>query len=463
MSITTLVEFDNPANHTFDSSKITVSGGQVKQASQVLPSEILYHNFNGLGVFSTDRGGHSFDLTLNANIGSGKLNLDSNDLSTAIIPSISGITDTFTIQFKLYPNFTTVTEAYMNVLYFRSNVDGSSVRVYLQNQGGGITRVWREVRNAGGFTINNNILGTFDYSVVTVTEFALTFSPTTINSYIDGILVNSFAGVVVDMSDCRIQFGVGITPYSSNYSIDDVALHSAVIINANYTSPSPELYLYSTSASNILTSLQISADALYGFACTRDVDPTLNNVTAQIYKDGKPYYLVGSVWTLSDGTYAQSSSLLDIANNIASFPVTKGIGANFQVSLFLISISGYDTPTVDSYLITYDYGFEGELVGICAVYGQVFDSSGKPVEGATIEVDGKDFLYGNVLVAPKTSTTTDADGSFSISVVETATTNNFVNFKIIYKEGSTKKTFNYSKKIIPNAASAKLSLLATAV
>ena len=85
-----------------------------------------------------------------------------------------------------------------------------------------------------------------------------------------------------------------------------------------------------------------------------------------LYKNDIAYYLVGSTWTLSDETYAQSNTVAELLVQKATFAT---VGIHFNVGIFYHSDDGSTTPVLSELSITYDFnGDPGDSISICEVW-----------------------------------------------------------------------------------------------
>jgi len=182
----------------------------------------------------------------------------------------------------------------------------------------------------------------------------------------------------------------------------------------------------------------------------------------QIYHDG-------SNWVESDGTLAQANTAAEIAANLATLPIVKGLGKMLQIGHVFKSDLGYATALIESLTIQYKFQFKPDNVKINIVFGTIVDNSGAPVVGATIRVDSDDIFYNGALKAPTAKTLTNAQGKFTIGMIETVSTNSTVDITVEYTQKNIKKgvefdekiTFEYKNRIIPDLPTTKLSDLVT--
>ena len=181
-----------------------------------------------------------------------------------------------------------------------------------------------------------------------------------------------------------------------------------------------------------------------------------------------PFYHDGSNWVPSNGTLAQSNTPAEILANVSTFPVSKGVGGAVQIAHIFQSDVGYDTPSIESISISYKFQFKPDDVNLCIVYGSVLDNSGLPVEGATVRVNSSDKFFNAAFIGPSAKAVTDKFGKFSLTVVETETTNTAVNFTIEYTQKVIQNgreidqfiSSSLRNRIVPNSPSRELSLLA---
>ena len=96
------------------------------------------------------------------------------------------------------------------------------------------------------------------------------------------------------------------------------------------------------------------------------------------------YYFNGSIWTISDETYAQANTAVEIQTNKSSF-LTEGFGFDILLRSFLHSEDGSTKPDLDEIRITYDFSGIDPTLTIIKVYSYLRDLKG-PLAGETIEV-----------------------------------------------------------------------------
>lgn len=175
------------------------------------------------------------------------------------------------------------------------------------------------------------------------------------------------------------------------------------------------------------------------------------------------YWLNGGSIAVGDGTYATSNTLAELiaALAIAPLPVSPDYAVYLRVSLH--SDDGLLTPQIESTEIGYNYYYEGDIITSCMVVGRIVNNSGSPLEGAVIEFDSKkDYIYGENVVARKSSFTSDSDGKFFAKLIETVSTEKTVICTITYTEDDETKNIVYKNLVIPIEISKNLTDIITA-
>ena len=130
---------------------------------------------------------------------------------------------------------------------------------------------------------------------------------------------------------------------------------------------------------------------------------------------------------------------------------------------------GYATPLIESLTIKYKFQFKSDNVKLNIIFGTVFDNAGVPVQGATIRVSSDDIFYDGAFKGPTAKAITNAQGKYTLSIIETVSTNSTVDICVEYTQKKLKKgiefdeaiVFEYKNRIIPDLPTTKLSDLVT--
>lgn len=464
MAVTSLIEFDDDLEHTFNSN-LEISDDKGKLKNIFLESELMFFNFGTDNNLNAKRGAYQLVFSgVNGDVSNGFLNLDDDNVSRAKISNVqnAGLENNFSFRMKLkVPFVSIVTEKAIFTL--KSNADLSQVRFYFTNQGSGVTRINREIKDNLGNIISNAIVATIAFSVGHITEIA--FSYDSINgskTYLDGVLKNSTALYVSNMSNCDVVFG-GITG-NSFCSYDDFQLWvDEIDLLSNGITPEPTDFSIVENA--MITDIPFLMDELNDFIENSQI-PVLTFLKHFFIINLNQYWFNGNAWVASNGKLEQSNTSAEIKANLQSFPLVKGIGGYVQIAHVFKSDSGYATPLLESIQIIFGFKFKPDELKKCIVYGTVVDNQGNPVQGAIVEIDSKDKFYNSAFVGPKAEVITNEQGKFAVGLIETETTGTSVNINIKYNSGKTKpdgsiifNIFSYKNRIIPNFPSRKINEL----
>lgn len=461
MSVQAIVEYIQPLDHILsDSEKIEIVNGQVRLKSQVLASEVLFSNFDTANELTSKRGDKElvFEGTDNTGqVADGVLKFPNQDRSTASYKAIQNITGDFAFRAKLIFNIAT-TALTRNLVRLVSNVDSSQIRFYLSNQGGGVSRIYREIYDSSGTLISSFITGTRTLSVGSSINIAFSNDDDgNTLTYLDGVLVSTVASPTFDFTNCELLFGDNTSASQSvccNY--DNVQLFNSHAITAAFAFPFPEPTTYSLVEQTVLHNTPFtmsdwsSYDSIYEAL-------TGSQLKQFIHRDTIPYKYntTTSVWEPIDLTstfISQCNTKEEIESNRDDFPLTSGIGTQMQFGSVLKSDDGYTTPILDNYSLNYGKTVKPDAPSTCLVKGTFFNVLGKSVTDVEIEISSKDHMAGPIFVGPSAKEPVNADGSFAIQIIETETINKTIDWTFHYKENGEAKTFVIKRLTIRNLA-----------
>ena len=473
MSVTTLIEFDDITEHTFDAIKLTLLNDKGQLKSLVSANEILFSNFDG-NVLPTlpevsKRGGKTIVFSGTANTGQilgGVLNFPNADASIATYSNILDIVDDFALRCKVHMNVLTFTID-RDILVLDSNIDNSRIRFYLMNQGGGVTRIKREIRDASGAITDDLVLGTRDFSINP--DFNVAFSNDDDGNtltFLDGVLISTIASPTFNFTDCDLVLSNNAQA-SSDY--DNLQLFKSNEITTAFAFPFPEQTTFDLFENIMITNIPFLVNVVVDFDIVEQI-PADSQLKHFIILDGNNLYHDGTSWVVSNRTLAQANIKQEIKDNVATLPIVAGIGSVFQIGHTFKSDLGYATSLIESITMKYKFAFKADEVVKCLVFGTVVDNSGVPVVGATVRVNSSDKFFNNNFVGPSAKTITDSQGKFSISIVETASSNTTVDIDIEYTQKKFENgaefddliVFPYKSRVIPALPTCEISDLATA-
>lgn len=414
MALTTTINYNTPANFTYDSNLIEVLTS-AKLKALVYANEIFYNNFSqttalrGGGVLTASAG--------SAVISSGKLAcLANNYLEYSAVGNVDALTSKGCIRFKYTPNYSGNPASNINIFNIgnASNVNNSIQLIQLTSG-----HLQFRVYNSSGVQIVSAI---YIWSPTSGTEyyFNLNFDVVSGSSSlsINGITVvsSSATGTRTASGVDTLQIGRVISAASSNFYIDDLQIFSEVkTAEASWA----EQYQYSITNPSIVVASGITADALISFLAT--VTVTGSDAVKFTLVNGSELYWDGAAWSVASGTYAQSNTAAEILTNIAALDISAGY--IIKVKAYLHSNNGHSTPTLTS--VSLDYDFFAFVVdqANCVVYGYIYDGA-SPVSGATIKFKSKAPYFSNeTLISVNESLTTNASGYFEVSLPEGVTAN----------------------------------------
>jgi len=276
--------------------------------------------------------------------------------------------------------------------------------------------------------------------------------------YIDGVmLAKSTDTMIATWGLGAVGFmaiGSAGTPVSTSgdFLIRDIKLFSEMQHTANYTAPIANP-LYPATAPSIVPNSPIITDGLGSFAAVESTTDSESGVLHIANFQGNDFYWDGAAWVVSDVTIAQANTLADFTANIATLDVT--LGGNYVHKILLNSPNGYETSTITSTTLGYDFFQIQGACDTCIVTGYVLDNC-MPIEGATISFKSKTFVTNGNLQSINEVVTTNVYGYFEIALAESSTANVTVSAILKYTDTAGKGQSSKMTLIIPNQASALL-------
>lgn len=458
MGIKTVIDYTNPLNHTA-SAGAEVSGGFGRLKSLAPAGELAFFNF------ATDenpvRGAGDVTLT-GSSVAGGKLDIGSGTQSRAIMENMGISPRSGTIHFKFTPNFSGIgaTKELLRI-YDSANTSQNILYMQLQNQGGGISRVWIYVVDSAGVTQIASIMTTLSFVASQEYDFKLSYDFVTGNTrfFLDGVQVYTSVATVAMVTNPthNLSFG-GLGAGVSDFKLDDLQVISvATEVDATgFAVPVEEAFTYSADCETLETNSAMTLNSFDSFTAIESI-PVNTSLTYILKLNSIKYYWDGANWSVSDGTMAQSNTAAVIEANKATLPV--GGGASLKLIAVLCTTDRYITPKVDTNEIGYGFFYSPTDLNTCIVYGVVKDNYGNPIEGAKITVDGDDFLYNDNVISRSAVYYTLADGKFEMPIVETATFSKTVDITIEYSQNRKKKKLELLSKTIPNMPTASIDSL----
>lgn len=176
------------------------------------------------------------------------------------------------------------------------------------------------------------------------------------------------------------QFKIHFPDSNTNSSVS--TLTANMIVNTGYLTTNPKG----------VTNTTFRADAIEGFTVS-EVKSGSDEVKYILSKDSQNYYWNGSSWVVSNGTYSQANTAIEINTNKASL-FTDGIGAVVGVSYLLHSDDGSTTPQLKGITIQYNFSGVDPTLIEATIWGWYYDIAGTPLNTKTIKVQVTRWLYG---------------------------------------------------------------------
>lgn len=145
--------------------------------------------------------------------------------------------------------------------------------------------------------------------------------------------------------------------------------------------------------------------------------------------DGVNKYWDGVAWETST-SYSQSNTTAEMNTNLSSLDLSAG--KSIRVVYYLHSDDGSTTPDIDVSTITYNLEAIPSDPSTCVVSGIIYNSGGSPVLGVVIKANLElSTTYNSEirLSQAKQETTTNANGQWSLSLVETVSISPDIKYK----------------------------------
>lgn len=247
---------------------------------------------------------------------------------------------------------------------------------------------------------------------------------------------------------------------TTDISIKDFLIFDTVQHTANYTpgaAPAATRYQAAT-AVNVVNNSGVRADAFESFAATSTASGS-DTTTFIIQVDNVDMYWTGAAWATSNGTVAQSNTAADVNTNVAALDLSSG--ATLKVKVLLYSNDGTTSPSVTDVTLGYNFSIVKPTPNRVIIYGWLTESSNAGLSTATVQLQNRAAFTNGGLLVPKSeiSTTTDANGYWELSVVETATVSKQYRIVFTYTDPIAKETkFDFTA---PDQDSANIADLIT--
>ena len=464
MSITRRIEYDNPANYTYDSTKLKVENSRAELKVQRVQYEIDSYPFDS---DIQPRGGYLQPSTNDTLPHSGGYVEINNNQAIGLLdknafPVING-------EIEWISKCDIPPSPFVGI--FNQGIGNSRIQIFYAYQSGTQKRlIVRIYDNVGNQAVQH--IAVFNEGAVGVDHhFLLSYDSSTGANrlFIDGVLISniSVAPYTRDSADYSSVELAGLDRTTIPVYVKFLRVFSDTPnIGASSVATISDLPpAYDTGDYLIESKLPIKTDNIISLSDSIN-EPTNTSVGDIVKIESGYFWFDGSNWVPSNLTIAESNTDTEINANLASLNALLNGGQNILIASILKSTDGILTPYIDWEEVKYDFAVPNDSgLNKCKVYGIVFDNNGLPVEGAKVSVDGPDYFYTNTAVTPSTKvatitrkgeTFTDANGEWSMDVVETATDLQTVDFIIEYKQGKKLIKTKFTGVTVPNQEVAAL-------
>lgn len=483
MSVTSLIEFDDAAEHDFDAANMELASDKGGLKSQVLSSEVLFANFDEdpliPNILTSKRGAKTLvlgGLNNTGEVSGGLLSFPNEDQSTATYQNITELTGDFTVRFKAISKIIAPGTP-KQIARLISNVDSSQIRWRYQNQGSGVVRIYCNVTNSAGATVADFVVGSVTLAVGTVTNLAVSHDADgSLRMFYNGALVNTIAAPTFNFTNCNLRFGnTGGATETAAANIDNVQLWNAPVLTAAFTYPVAEPTTYVLPTQQMDTKIPLLVDEFLDADIVVEI-PSGSRCThgVRLNEDIYVYDAVAGTWGVVDYTsdlIDQGNSAADLKANLTKMngvQVIKDIGKVVEIVHFVKSDSGYVTPLIESVTIKYKHTFKSGNIPLCTVLLTVKNKLGEAVENATIWVEGDPLILANTLLGPNGKVNTNAQGKVSVGIPQGIT----VDFRVGFNQPTLDETtgeestehvvFERPQQVIPALPTQSFELLASA-
>lgn len=450
MSFTSVINYDNAANFTFDTDFVEFVGSLAKLKKLPLGANQLF------------RASFREDKDLDAATGS----VTTTVVGSAVHSIISGVGfcdvrgDNLASYFSLdSANALTAQQGTFRCKY-TPDYTGSPTndsQIYTQATSLGVgTSVFRIFHtstgslrafltsSAGSSAINLHV----PYAAVSGTEieieFNYDFATAQREMYINGILITPTTNTIVASwvvgPVAFTAVGTSNNPATGrgNSLIRDVQLFDVVQHTANFTGEVPRIVpLYFVGTQVIVPNAAIVTDALLTYEGVESVAETESEIKHVQDFAGNDFYHDGANWVASNLSGAQSNDLADVTTNISSLDVSTG--GNYFPKVILRSPNGLNSPDITSLTINYDFFGSQGACPTSVIYGYVLQDACEVITAATLTFTSKPYyLDGNLIVINETITALLTNGYFEIELpVGNSESNLKVVIKMTDEEGKT--------------------------
>ena len=415
MAVETKFPFLVPGNYIFDPNVIEVLSdlggrGQLKLIRPANETFFVPYTSDINATFSD--GSPTGTAFGGAAVSNGKLDLSFND-SRRVTYNANLNADSQqvgTIRIQYIPNYSGMpATAQILIQIKKTAVDNSNLIAIHHSTDGNISIL---LFDSTGTTVSVTAMGVFVAVLGVTYEFELNYDVTTgaTRFFIDGV---QFGAIITDVFTRSPEIGeisIGSTALT-NFKVDSFTIFSVVQHTTDYV-PGIE---------NIISTLPIiNIEKLIGFEKTSAITG-FNNVTFTVIVDGVRKYWDGAAWVIASGSFKQTNTAQEIADNAAALVVNLTLA----ISSHLFSDNGLTTPQIQEIIVTFDFNPPPiDDVKTINVFGYIFDSDGNPDTNATVVVRPtvrSEYINANaVIVVDDITVATDVDGGWEVNLVQSA-------------------------------------------
>lgn len=474
MPLQNIIQYNNPANFTFNGSVITFPGANAQLLNIRPPNSTFYNGFH-VG-FNGEYGNGVLTGTANGapTVSGNQLHCNSG-LLQYVDYAAAGNADsaqTGTIRLNYIPNYSGTPATYQVFISITQN-SGSFVNGMEIYHVPGTGTLSANFYDQASVLIANTNFGVFNPTAGTSYEIELDYDLTGGNTrlFVNGIQLGATQVAFGTRNPATIgllRLGTDYTlGFTSNFSLTNVIIFNTVQHTANFPGEIPRASetLYSTQTPSILSNAAVPMGALVNFIETA-IKPPNTAIQYQVVVNGQYRWWNGAAWANSDGSYAQSNLATVINTNGPTLIVPPG--ANIQVNALLNSILGNATPILSSIEEDYTFGVAPPVQPPqCLVYLFLESILGSLIISnamLNVELTQSTVISGYVVPAFKISVPFSTLGFAQVSLVSTNTTSVKYNFSITYTDAfNNQRTVLFNSAIVPTQLSASLTALTTVV
>jgi len=355
-SIQLTEDFTVDTGFTYDNSKVEFVGGVIRQKSQKAVDNTFAATYTSSVDATWSDGSPTASIVGGASILSGKLDLTGSTLQYVTYAVNNNVVfgNTFSTRLKYTPNYSG-TPTKLQFIYDIGDGVGQNNRVILYNSTAGDLILL--VNSSSGSSIIN-ISGAWSPTAGTeyILEVDVDLTSGATRMFVDGVQFSSTDTSTGSRSDSGLvnlrignrSFGPEST-YNADFSIDDLVLFSKVQNTSNHT-PSYSLpeFIFVGSSVQLPTLTHPGPGSILSY----DGITIASEVGAIRYtiktNGGSEKYWNGTVWAISDGSYAQASSSSDIDTNL---PSLTDASTALSVDIRMVFLSSPTQSSLDTFAL----------------------------------------------------------------------------------------------------------------